>query len=155
MKPCFVLLALAILVTGCRAVRQAESPAEPHFRILTYNVNWGAPRPELAVEILKLSEADIVCLQETTPEWEQLLRRELEGDYPLAEFRHSTSRMGGGLAFLATVPMREIAYIPSDTGWFDGWIVEFKTAAGPVQVLNVHLRPAISHRGSWVSPRWQ
>lgn len=47
--------------------------------------------------------------------------------------------------------MREIAYIPSDTGWFDGWIVEFKTAAGSVQVLNVHLRPAISDRGSWIS----
>jgi hypothetical protein len=86
MKPCFVLLASAILVTGCRAVRQAELPAQPYFRIVTYNVNWGAPRPELAVEILKHSEADIICLQETTPEWEQFLRRELEGDYPLAEF---------------------------------------------------------------------
>jgi endonuclease/exonuclease/phosphatase family metal-dependent hydrolase len=44
-----------------------------------------------------------------------------------------------------------VAYIPSETGWFDGWIVEFDTVLGPVQVLNVHLRPPVSDRGGWVS----
>ena len=59
--------------------------------------------------------------------------------------------MGGGLAFLSRFPTHEVAHIPSDTGWFDGWIMEFKTAAGPVQVLNLHLRPPISDSGSWIS----
>src|SRR6185295_13002946 len=42
-------------------------------------------------------------------------------------------------------------YIPSETSWFDSWIVKFETAIGPVQVINVHLRPPISDSGSWVS----
>lgn len=151
MKRCIMLVALLALAAGCRSVRQAEVPAGTRFQILTYNVNWGAPRPELTVEILKQSGADIVCLQETTPEWERFLRRELARDYSFADFQHSLTRMGGGLAFLSRLPMQEVAHIPSDTGWFDGWIMEFKTAVGAVQVLNVHLRPPISESGSWIS----
>jgi endonuclease/exonuclease/phosphatase family metal-dependent hydrolase len=146
---CGVLLA-AFLV-GCRSTQQAEAPTGPHFRMLTYNVNWGAPQPELAAQIIQQSGADIVCLQETTPQWESFLRQALKDDYSFVEFRSSQMRMGGGLAFLSKVPAKEVAYIPSDTGWFDGWIMEFQTASGPVQVLNVHLRPPISDSGSWIS----
>jgi endonuclease/exonuclease/phosphatase family metal-dependent hydrolase len=60
-------------------------------------------------------------------------------------------RSGGGLGFLSKLPAREVAYIPSETGWFDGWIMSFETAQGPVQVLNVHLHPPVSESGSWVS----
>ncbi len=147
-----VMLALVALGTsGCRSVRTAQAPTGPHFRILTYNVNWGGPQPELAAEIIRQSGADIVCLQETTPQWEALLRRELSHDYPFAAFRNSQNRMGGGLAFLARTAGSEIAYIRSDTGWFDGWIIAFRTALGRIQVLNVHLRPPVSDSGSWVS----
>jgi endonuclease/exonuclease/phosphatase family metal-dependent hydrolase len=41
--------------------------------------------------------------------------------------------------------------VPSYSGWFDGWIMSFQTTVGNVQVLNVHLRPPVSDRGSWVS----
>jgi endonuclease/exonuclease/phosphatase (EEP) superfamily protein YafD len=140
-----------LLAFGCRPVRQPEAPAGPHVRVLTYNVNWGAPRPDLAVEIIRHSGADIVCLQETTPEWEGILRSALGGDYPLADFRSSGSGAAGGLAFLSKVPGREVAYLPSETGWFDGWIMGFESAVGPLQILNVHLRPPISDRGSWAS----
>jgi endonuclease/exonuclease/phosphatase family metal-dependent hydrolase len=139
------------LLCGCRATRQAEAPTGAHLRVLTYNVNWGAPRPDLAAAIIRQSQPDIVCLQETTPDWERFLRATLGRDYSFVEFRESKSRMGGGLAFLSKVPAREVAYVPSDTGWFDGWIVAFETAIGPVQVLNVHLRPPVSDSGSWVS----
>lgn len=145
------LATLLITVTGCHSTKVAETPAGPNFHLMTYNVNWGEPRPELAAALIRKSGADIVCLQETTPAWEQFLRQNLASDYSFVEFRHSTTRMGGGLAFLAKVPAREVAYIPSETGWFDGWIMRFETAAGPVQVLNVHLRPPISDRGSWIS----
>jgi endonuclease/exonuclease/phosphatase family metal-dependent hydrolase len=151
MKQHLVLAILAALAAGCHSTRQAETPTGPHVRVLSYNVNWGAPGANLAVEIIRQSGADIVCLQETTPQWEQFLRRELAADYSFAEFRNSKMRMGGGLAFLAKIPAHEVAYIPSDTGWFDGWIMTFDTAIGPVQVLNVHLRPPVSDRGNWVS----
>jgi endonuclease/exonuclease/phosphatase family metal-dependent hydrolase len=146
-----LILSSALLTAGCRSTRVAEAPAGPHFHVLTYNVNWGAPGPDLAAQIIRESGADIICLQETTPEWEQYLRTTLKDVYPHAEFRSSKMRMGGGLAFLSKTAGREVAYIPSDTGWFDGWLMAFDTAAGPVQVMNVHLRPPISDSGSWVS----
>lgn len=151
MKPFAFLILSAIVLCGCHTTRTATTPAAPHITVLTYNVNWGGARPDLAAEIIRRSSADIVCLQETTPEWEEYLRRALERDYSFAEFRNSKGRMGGGLGFLAKVPARQVAYIPSDTGWFDGWIMKFETAIGPVQLLNVHLRPPVSDRGSWVS----
>ena len=142
-------VALAACATGCKSVRQARSPAGPHSRVLTYNVNWGAPQPDLALEIIKESNAEIICLQETTPEWESYLRASVAREYPFMGFRSSKGRMGGGLAFLSKVPMQEVAYIPSNTGWFDGWITAFETKIGRIQVLNVHLRPPVGDRGSW------
>jgi endonuclease/exonuclease/phosphatase family metal-dependent hydrolase len=148
----FVVATLLVgFLCGCQSTRQAEVPAGASFRLLSYNVNWGAPRPELAAEIIRHSKADIVCLQETTPAWEQFLRQTLDREYPFCEFRESKGRMGGGLAFLSKVPAREIAYVPSETGWFDGWVMAFETKLGPVQVLNVHLRPPVSDNGSWAS----
>lgn len=142
---------LTVVLTGCQSTRRAETPSGPQVRVLTYNVNWGAPRADLAVDIIRKSAADIVCLQETTPEWEQYLRQVLAGQYQFMKFRYSRDRMGGGLAFLSRLPTREIAYIPSTTGWFDGWIMAIDTAIGSLQILNVHLRPPISDSGSWVS----
>jgi endonuclease/exonuclease/phosphatase family metal-dependent hydrolase len=148
------LLLLGLLIfsgAGCHhAPRRAETPPQKHLSLLTYNINWGGPGSASTAEIIKTSGADIVCLQETTPEWERLLRSELTTEYPFAEFRNSRGRMGGGLAFLSKVAAREVAYIPSNTGWFDAWIMQFGTAVGPVQVLNVHLRPPVSDKGSWI-----
>lgn len=117
--------------------------------MLTYNVNWGAPAPDLAVYAIRESEADIVCLQETTPEWESFLRRALQAEYPFMHFRHPAVRAALGSAFLAKYCSTEVAYIPSDSNWFDGSIRFFHTAAGPVQVLNVHLCPPVSDPGSF------
>lgn len=146
------LLILLTLLCGCRTpTRTAFVPSGPHLKVLTYNVNYGGPRPDLVAGIIRRSDADIVCLQETNPHWEQFLRQELGHDYPVAQFRESQTRMGGGFSFLAKVPAHEVAFIPSDSGWFDGWIMKFETAIGPVQVINVHLRPPYSDSGSFVS----
>lgn len=142
---------LSLLMAGCHSSRAPEPTTGPHFRVMTYNVNWGGAGADAAVEIIRRSGADIVCLQKTTPAWEQLLGAELRGEYPFAEFRSSEGRAGGGLAFLSKRRGGEIAYVPSNTGWFDGWIKIFETPIGPVQVLNVHLRPPVSDGGGWVS----
>ena len=151
MKGAISLLLFASIFIGCRSVRQPEPVQQSSFKVLSYNVNWGGVGADQVAQIIRNSDAEIVCLQETTPEWERFLKREVGAGYSFTKFRESKGRMGGGLAFLSKVPAREVAYIPSETGWFDGWIVEFATAAGPVQVLNVHLRPPVSDRGGWAS----
>jgi endonuclease/exonuclease/phosphatase (EEP) superfamily protein YafD len=145
------LLGLLALATSCHSVRPPEPATGPHFALMTYNVNWGGPRPELAVEVILRERPDIICLQETNAQWEKYLRAALSREYRYMSFRDSVGRAGGGLGFLSKAPGSEVAYIPSDTGWFDGWIMNFQTAVGKIQVLNVHLRPPVSDRGSWVS----
>jgi endonuclease/exonuclease/phosphatase family metal-dependent hydrolase len=140
-----------IMGCGCRTAKTVILIPDERFNVLTYNVNWGAARGELAIETIRASGADIVCLQETTAHWEQAIRRDLAKEYPFAEFRNSPNRAGGGLAFLSKTRAQQVAYIPSETGWFDGWIMKFETAVGPVQIINVHLRPPVSDRGRWIS----
>jgi endonuclease/exonuclease/phosphatase (EEP) superfamily protein YafD len=149
MSRSILILLLAVFLAGCHSMRRAEAPSGPHFRVLTYNINWGMPPPDQAAAIIRKSGAEIVCLQETTPQWEAQLRAALSREYPYMEFRESQGRMGGGLAFLSKVPQSEVAYIPSNTGWFDGWIRKFETPLGPVQILSVHLHPPVSDRGGW------
>src|SRR5687767_4438514 len=78
------LLLCVVCTVGCartapqqpqqQAVPIRELPAGPTVRVMTYNVNWGAVRPNLAVAAIREADADVVCLQETTPEWETYLR---------------------------------------------------------------------------------
>jgi endonuclease/exonuclease/phosphatase family metal-dependent hydrolase len=101
--------ALAGMLCDCHTTRTAQVPAGPQLRVLTYNVNWGGPRPDLAAQSFRESGADIVCLQETTPQWEQYLRQALGQEYRFAQFKNSETRMGGGLGFLSRLPAQEVA----------------------------------------------
>ena len=138
-----VPLVLLTAVAGCG--QPAEAPSGPHFAVMTYNVNFGMPGAEQAVAAIDEADCDIVCLQETTPAWEKLLRARLGGRYPHMDFRHW--RGAGGQAVLAKRPFREIDYRKPLAGWFPGWLVEADTPTGAVQVLNVHLRPPLREDG--------
>lgn len=153
MKPIQVLVAWLVVATaGACATPERTSrepaPGEPHVSILTYNVNYGLAGDPAAVAAIREADADIVCLQETTPAWEAHLRRALADRYPHSGFRHS--RGAGGLGFLAKRPFAERAFIPPTAGWFPAWLVRAETPLGPLDVLNVHLRPPLTENGSIV-----
>ena len=140
-------LACLLLLPACRPDRREfEQPTGPHFSLLTYNVNWGAADPAGVLRAIALADADIVCLQETTPVWERHLRPRLADTYPHIEFRHWPG--AGGLAVFCKQPLRHKAFVTRKVGWFPGWVVVAGTPAGDVQVMNVHLRPPLSDRGS-------
>ena len=145
----FLLLCL-ISCVGCartapqQALAAPGPPAGPTVRVMTYNVNWGGARPDLAVMAIREADADVVCLQETTPEWEAYLRLELAATYPHLMFRHSGG--AGGLAFLSRNPLEDVEYIQTP-GWFPGWLVRAETSIGTVQFLAVHLRPPLGENG--------
>src|SRR5256885_2684153 len=86
---CVFLAVLAALLAGCHSVQPAAAPIGPHFRVLAYNINWGMPRADLAAEVIRKSGAEIVCLQQTTPQWEMQFRPALSREYPNMEFRES------------------------------------------------------------------
>lgn len=145
-------VASALLFTSCGGEHLAArepSPERPHVTVLTYNVNYGiAGDPETLAAIAK-ADADFVFLQETTPAWEASLRPTLSERYPHMGFRHCCG--AGGLAVLSKHAFAEHAYTPSKAGWFPAWSVVVQSPVGPLQVLNVHLRPAVGDDGSVVS----
>lgn len=121
----------------------------PRWRVLSFNINFGvghAPsNPAAVVE----ADADLVLLQETTDESERVFREQLSERYPHILFRQCCN--AGGLGVLSRHPILEEDYLEATVGWFPAWRVVIDTPLGPVQVLNVHLRPPMSDGGSWVA----
>ncbi len=143
------LLFITAVIGGCAARPAERAPASvegPSLRIMTYNVNFGGAGMDLAVAAIAEARADIVCLQETTPQWEAVLRRDLSSVYPHMEFRHAGG--AGGQAILSKFDLEEVAYVKQTPGWFPGWIVKARTPLGQVQMVNVHLRPPLAEGGS-------
>lgn len=64
---------LAIVASTCSGPRPVRRPAAEHLAVATWNVNWGGPRSAEAARVIRKLDADIVCLQETTPRWEREL----------------------------------------------------------------------------------
>jgi endonuclease/exonuclease/phosphatase family metal-dependent hydrolase len=146
LRPLPLLIGLAALLPGCATRQPARQPTGPHFSIMTYNVNYGMPGADRAIGAIRALAPDVVCLQEISPAWEEAIRNSLSAEYGHMKFRHSPG--AGGMAVLSKVPLREVAYGRPDAGWFPAWVVVVDTPVGPVQALNVHLRPALSDRGS-------
>jgi endonuclease/exonuclease/phosphatase (EEP) superfamily protein YafD len=138
-------------LTACAAPCAVKSPAlpGPELTVLTYNVNFGLSGDPSTLAAIRGLNADMVFLQETDLAWERALRQALSSVYPHMAFRHSDG--AGGLAVLSRFPFRPEEYLPSREGWFPAWRVVVESPLGPVQVLQVHLRPPVSDRGSWIS----
>jgi endonuclease/exonuclease/phosphatase family metal-dependent hydrolase len=143
-------LAVCLLLAGCARPLPAPDRARgPAVRVMTYNVNFGIAGDGETIAAIAGGGADLVFLQETTPTWEAVLRRELGARYPHQAYRHSGG--AGGLAILSRHRFREAACIAAPGEWFPAWRVVVESPLGPLQVLQVHLRPPVSDRGSWVS----
>ncbi|HEY3357079.1 MAG TPA: endonuclease/exonuclease/phosphatase family protein [Polyangia bacterium] len=145
------LLGLTLVAACARPTRTPATPppGTPVLTVMTYNVNFGLAGDDSCIAAIRAAGPDLVLLQETTPAWEDALRRELGGTYPFAAFRHAGG--AGGLGVLSRHPFDERAYLPSPAGWFPAWLLVVRTPLGPLQVLNVHLRPPVSDGGSVVS----
>ncbi len=145
------LLLLSLLVAGCQhEVRAPRAPVqgEPAVRLATYNVNYGLAGDPAGLAAIVATDADIVCLQETTPAWERTLRAVFDDAYPHMAFVSSPA--AGGLAVLSRFPLEVSEVVEPSVGWFPAWRGVFTTPLGRLQVLQVHLRPPVSDGGSWV-----
>lgn len=140
-------LSALVVLFGCAPLRRPEAPTGPHFKVMTWNVNWAGPGAELVPRAILEEDPHIVCLQETTPAWERFLGPRLAARYPHVLFHHS--RGAGGLAFFSKFQLEEKSLDSSPVGWFPAWTVVAHTNLGPVQIQNLHLHPAVNKRGSF------
>ena len=143
---------IPMLLAGAGTAAHGESghavARPPTLRLMTYNINYAeAGRADTIAAIVK-GDADVVLLQEVTSSWADLLRKELDKTYPHMVF-HPHARRAGGLAVLSRFPITEDVVLPPAEGWFPAQRVTLATSLGALDVLNVHLRPAILD-GSWI-----
>jgi vancomycin resistance protein VanJ len=107
-------------------------PGVPHFKVATFNVLDERASDPATIEAIGATDADVIALQETTPESEAILRTRYAAKYPYSVFKL-------GIGFLSSYPMAERDYLPSLDGWHSGLHVSVETPAGIVELLNVHL----------------
>ena len=143
------LACLAMSCSSPRRVPREPAASEPTLALLTYNVNYGLAGDQATLAAIEDVDAEVVVLQETTPEWERVIRSQLADRYEHMLFRHSGG--AGGLAILSRHPLRKEGYLPSPSSWFPAWRLIVESNFGPVQLLAVHLRPPVSDSGSVVS----
>ena len=143
------LLFSVILVLG--AVLPVADARRSALRLMTYNLNYANPDFGKTLDAIAAADADIVLLQEVSEHWRDALLGRFQAAYPHRAFRIHT-RMAGGLAVLSKLPItrEELWAPPSGTGaWFPAERIVVTAPFGALQLLNVHLRPALD-RGSWI-----
>ena len=147
------IVAMVVVLGGCAEqptrIPRAVAPG-PSLKVMTYNVNYGIAGDAETIAVIRTCGADVVFLQETTPEWQEALDASVAGVYPHRAFRHWGG--AGGLGVLSRLPFEDGGLLePAGDGWFPSWRLIVTTAFGPVQVLSVHLHPPISEGGSYVA----
>jgi endonuclease/exonuclease/phosphatase (EEP) superfamily protein YafD len=144
--PLLAAVLIGVMIGRPKAARAEPAPA---LRLMTFNVNFGNPTPSDALDTIEKADVDIVLLQEITSEWKRVLVERFAKRYPHRVFRIHT-RAAGGLAVLSKLPISAEEVFPSpERGWFPAQRLVLDTAFGALQILNVHLRPAID-AGSWI-----
>lgn len=128
-------------------VRVLLSMLSVALRLMTYNVNYANPSPATALDAIAAADVDVVLLQEITSAWQQVLEARFAETYPHRVYRIDR-RAAGGLAVLSKRAIREEAVWPAPAGT-GAWFPAQRLVIDGIQLLHVHLRPAIID-GSWV-----
>jgi len=141
-----------LVVAACGPVPlepRDPDPGAPHFVVQTYNIlDTGGPAPA-TLEAVGAGNADVICLQEVTPDWEQALRTRYEDAYPHMLFHPLDG--SEGLGFLSRFPLTDLGIHEEIHGWHPAWHARVDLAMGPVQILNVHLRSMFTGRTNAVA----
>ncbi len=149
------MLGLALALSACATAPLAPrspAPGAASYTVESYNVECGKHEDKTIIEAVGAGDADIVCLQETTPQYEAALRPRYAARYPHQLYRHNAPDMGStGLAVLSRFPVIDRGHHPGPHGWHPAWHVQVDTPSGPIQILLVHLRAKLSGRDSDLS----
>ncbi|MEJ7599694.1 MAG: endonuclease/exonuclease/phosphatase family protein [Kofleriaceae bacterium] len=144
-------LALTVILAAC-STPSVRAASTRELRLMSYNLNYGNPDWDSTLDAIDNADADVVLLQEVTSSWKAALAKRFDDKYPHQKYRVD-GRAAGGLAVLSKLPIdrEELWPAPAGTGaWFPLGRVVIAAPFGKVQLLNVHLRPALDSRG-WVT----
>lgn len=146
-----IALAIGLPIAACAPPPlepRAPTPGAPSLRIATYNLNLDLSDDRETLEAIGATRADVVALQEVTPEWAAAIVAEYENEYPHRLFHEVVG--AGGLGMLSKYPLTDLGVVPGFEGWHPSWHLLADTPLGEIQVINVHLRPEVSAREGYV-----
>lgn len=145
-----VCWAVFVFASSCAGVRVVDEDADaPAVTVVSWNVNYGGVGVDVILDVLDDLDADVVVLQETTPQWERAIRARFTRRYPGMVFHDCCG--AGGLAVLAKG--RVVVDVVPAVSWFPAAHAVVDTPLGPLQVLDVHLRPPFGDAGSSMASR--
>jgi len=134
------------------ALLPASDDGSDSIRIATYNLNWGNRRGDQMIDAIESADADILCLQETTPQSEQFLRKRLADRY---RYFHSTGHEGRygaeRFAFASRIELDEVTFHPPTGGLFGFYTATFHYGGDDGRIVNVHLTPFRFKKGGGIS----
>ncbi|HTR52837.1 MAG TPA: endonuclease/exonuclease/phosphatase family protein [Kofleriaceae bacterium] len=137
---------IALAVLAIAHVAAADPPKQLH--VMTYNVEFNNPAPKISLDAIAGADADVVLLQEVSADWARWLDARFATQYPHRAY-HTETRGAAGIAVLSKLPIETDELLqPPSGGWFVAERLVITGPFGPVQMLNVHLRPA--NDGGWV-----
>ncbi len=137
------LAGLTACVEGPLMTPRSPTPGVPHIAITSFNVNLDLHDDPATVAAIGATDADVVCLQEVNAGWRDILRTTWHEEYPYMAFEGDAS---GGLAVLSRYPFVDRGVHVALEDWHPAWHIEVDSPIGPLQVLQVHLRPPYSRR---------
>jgi endonuclease/exonuclease/phosphatase family metal-dependent hydrolase len=142
---CVQILIIAVASTiGASPASGLTDPAAVTLKIATYNINWGNPDLTAVVSTIRQSDADVVCLQETTKQSESHIRRTLRKDYSHIHFHGHRGRFGAErFGFLSRHRMRGLSFLPPKHGLFGAYVGRLQLGGQTIQIVNVHLQPIV------------
>ena len=131
---------LAILFLAPPAVAFCAQP----LRVATYNLNFANRSSDKVLDAIAEADADILCLQETTPNSERFLRRKLATDYP--EFYaagHKGKHFAERFVIASKRKLRDLVFEPPGDGPFGFYRATVNFEGTDIQIVNVHLLPFV------------
>ena len=143
-------------VLGFPVLHQWSSPtsygtpveARGDLRVATYNLNFGLAGEATTTDAVLGLDVDVLLLQETNAAWEDVLSTRLRERFPHQHWIDAEDYPAGGLALLSRHPLRDVERSESEIGWFPALAATVETPAGPMRVVDLHLKPPVSSAGS-------
>ncbi|NUP04872.1 MAG: hypothetical protein HOW73_02300 [Polyangiaceae bacterium] len=105
--------------------------------------------PETLARIEAL-DVDVLLLQETNAAWEKAIIAAVGDRYRACKFHQPKRYLPEGLGACSKAGIREDLLIPSPVAWFPAQRLVAETPSGPIQLVNVHLRPAVANADDWM-----
>ncbi|HVJ16376.1 MAG TPA: endonuclease/exonuclease/phosphatase family protein [Polyangiaceae bacterium] len=139
------VLSLGLVACGPDVLEPREpTPGVPHFKVATYNVFSEMEGDEPTLATIGATGADVICLQEVTPGWRELIVARYSDQYPYMLFKEHTG--ASGLGVISRYPLAGGDHL-FFRQWHPAWQVSAETPAGWLQLLVIHLRAKFDLRG--------